>query len=150
MALKPHQKVIQDDINFACSTVANKGYVVMYTTTGVAKSNNVGAGTKVAGFLMQDVVAGIHPSNINLGEETGTIDVARNFHKNQTHVSGVVRLMKHGELVTNAVSGTFAIGDIVRVQAGGQIRVGGAGEVVGHALSTKDTDGYVKVYVNIA
>lgn len=152
MALKPHQKVIQDNINFRCETTGDKGYLVMYnSSTGqVRVSNNVGSGTKVAGFLLTGVVAGIHPSNVALGEDTGTINNARNLHKNQTHVSGCVRILTQGELVTNAVSGTFNVGDVVRVMAGGLCRVGGAGEVVGHALSTKDSDGYVKVYVTIA
>lgn len=150
MALKPHQKFGLDDINFICENVAAKGCLVAYTTAGnVAKTADLAK--KVAGVLLIDVVAGIHPSNVTLGDFTGTIDRARNFQKNETHVSGVVRLMKIGEVQTNAVSGTFNPGDVVRHGGGaGNFRVGGGGEVVGHALSTKDADGYVKIYVNIS
>jgi len=149
MATKPHQVVTSDDINFVCDNVVAEGYVVQYTTGGhVKKSNNVG--DKVAGIILENVVAGLHPTNISFGEETGTVDNAKNFSKNQTHVSGVVRLMRIGQIVTNAVSGSFSVGDIVKNMAGGLMRVGGGGQTVGHALSTKSSDGYVKIFVNIA
>jgi len=148
MALKPHQKFGLDDINFICENVAEKGCLVTYTSAGnVRKTGNLAS--KVAGALLIDVVAGIHPSNVTLGDFTGTIDRARNFQKNETHVSGVVRLMKLGELETNCVSGTFAAGNVVRHGAQGNFVVGGTGEVVGHALSVKDADGYVKIYINM-
>lgn len=149
MALGVHQKIIADDINFVCDNVAAKGCLVSFTANDghVKKSNDVA--DKVAGLLLIDVVAGIHPSNINLNEETGTINQSRNFQKLQTHVSGVVRLLKIGECVTNAVSGTINCGDVLKNAAGGTLRVGGGGQTVGHALSDKDSDGYVKVWINI-
>lgn len=149
MALKPHQDVIADDINFACETVAEKGKLVSFLATG-----NVGISTdladKTAGLLLTEVIAGIHPSNIAISELTGTINTARNFNKEQTHVSGQVRLLKIGQAVTNAVSGSFSPGSPVYHQAGGLLTATDTGgTLVGHALSEVDADGYVKVFINV-
>jgi hypothetical protein len=148
MALKPHQKVVHDDINFRCTTTGVQGQMVAYVSGNVAVSTDVAA--KSAGMLMIDVVTGIHPSNINLTEDTGTIDRARNFQKNETYVSGVVRLLKIGEITTNQVSGTISAGDQLYVTSAGTLGASDlGGELVGHALSGADADGFVKVYLNV-
>jgi hypothetical protein len=152
MAIKQHQKVTHDDINFACNSVAAAGAVVIYSGTQVTLAAGLPAPTsRVAGILMQDVVAGIHPSNVILGDFTGTIDTARNFHRNQTHVSGIVRLLKIGEIETNMISsGTMAAGDPLYLDENGQFTDTDQGrQQIGHALGATDADGYVKIWVNI-
>lgn len=143
-----HEKITHDDMNFRCVSVAARGTVVCYNANDgeVAKVNTLAS--KPAGVLLESVVAGLHPSNIVLGDDTGTINVARNFNKNQTYVSGVVRLLKIGEMVTNATSGTINCGDVLKMGPGGIVATAGGG-TIGHALSDKDADGYVKIWVNI-
>lgn len=152
MALREHQKVVHDDINFACNNVAAAGTLVLYSGTEVTKGSGMPAvSARVAGVLLQDVVSGIHPSNVTLGDFTGTINQARNFQKNQTHVSGIVRLLKIGEYETNVIgSGTLAAGTPLYVDVNGTVTTTNAGrQRIGHALSAKDTDGYAKIYINV-
>lgn len=162
MALKPHQRVIAEDINFKCNNVAPKGVLLVYSSTAGQVErpplNNVGtaspSGKKVAGVLMIDVVNKNLPSKFILtGDPVGTVDGVRNFSKLETHVSGVVRLMKVGELLTNNVDNeAFAAGDKLYITNSGafsKTQDSANHERVGTALAAKDSDGYLKVWVNI-
>lgn len=156
MSVKVHFKGTHDDTNFVCDNVAAAGAVVSYNARGQV-SKSTGVTNEPAGVLLTEVVTGVHPSNINLGEFTGTINIARNRNKNQTHVSGQVRLLKVGEVETNQVvsTDTFGAGSGIYLAGNGLIStsVSGADLVVrtkiGHALAAKDSDGFVKVFVNI-
>lgn len=170
MALKPHLKVIADDINNICTALASKGYLAIYDTTagaaGAGKvhvpTSTVGigepSGKGVAGVLLQDVVNRAVPSLQGLtGDPIGTVDANQaslNLNKNETHVSGYVRLLKVGECVTNALdaSDTFANGDNLYITQLGKFSRSAdstSHQWVGRSLGIKDSDGYLKVFVNI-
>lgn len=167
MALKPHLKVIADDINNKCTAVASKGFLAIYATssaTGLVHvpTSTVGigepSGKQVAGVLLQDVVNRAVPSlQGRTGDPLGTVDANQaplNLSKNETHVSGHVRLLTVGECVTNAVdaSDTFYAGDVLYItQLGKFSKVADSAShaKVGRALAGKDSDGYLKVFVNI-
>lgn len=161
MALKPDNKIVVDDINFRCASVSEKGFLVTFnTSTGlVEKLTSSPSGKKVAGMLLMDVVTRGMPENaVVLGEDTGTMDQPLpNRNRLETHVSGVVRLAKLGELYTNAINPTdwanIVVGDKLYVTASGKLsrtKVSSGHELVATALSVVDTDHYLKIYLNIA
>ncbi len=157
MALKgTHEKITHDDINFRCETVGVRGAVVVYTATGVKV--NTGAPDpitqKAAGMLLQDVVNKCVPSMHIYGDDTGTMELPKNFNKNETHVSGVVRLLKVGEVQSDQ----FATGQAAAAGPGSGLYLAAAGkltlaathgQLLGRCLSAVDSDGFVKVWLNI-
>lgn len=152
------QKVGFDDITFRCKSVASEGTLLTYAAevgfVEKVSGNPDPVLTKVAGVLMSNVVNRGVPSNlVDLGDDTGTTELPRNFNANQTPQSGVCRLLKQGIIETNQVdaSATFGQGSGVYIGANGLFTTAvgtGATELVGHALTAK-RDGYVRVYVNI-
>ena len=157
MALKPRRYIVQEDLNFRCNSVAEKGFMVCYSSTAgqVETVTTAISGKKVAGMLLVDVVNKATPSNLSIGEDTGWTDRARNVHRTETYQSGVVRLAKIGELRTNALNPTdwanFAQGDTLYLSGSGKLsRVQAAGtQQIGAAGSARDSDGYLTVFVNI-
>lgn len=157
MALKPKRDVLKDDINFRCASVAEKGYLVCYSSTAghVESVATAISGKKVAGMLLLDVVNKATPSNLSLGEDHGWVDREKNVNRIETYQSGVVRLAKMGEVRTNALNpadwANFAQGDKLYLSGSGKLsRSQAAGaEHVGHALSARDSDGYLAVFLNI-
>lgn len=164
MALKPHLKVIADDINFKCNATASKGYLAIYDDTAgqvhVPTSNLVTgepSGSDVAGVLLQDVVNRGVGSLVGLvGDQLGTYTPYNGRlspHKEEVPVSGYVRLLKIGECETNALDSadTFTNGqDLYITQLGKFSNTADTDhQWVGRALGAKGSDGYLKVYVNI-
>lgn len=157
MALKPRRNVMVDDINFRCASVAEKGFLVCYSSTAgyVEAVATAISGKKVAGMLLLDVVNKATPSNLSLGEDTGWTDREKNVNKLETYQSGVVRLAKVGEIRTNALNpadwASFAQGDKLYLSGSGKLsnsQAAGA-ELVGHAMSARDSDGYLTVFLNL-
>lgn len=158
MALKQTlEKISHDHIIFRCENVAAKGSLLTYNTSKdgfVKKGSGAPAfDDKVAGLLLINVVNRAVPSNLTvLGDDTGTVDLPRNFNKNETNVSGVVRLLVHGYTETDV----FDSGAGVQYGQGSGLFLGSNGEVtttpgsesVGHALSAV-RDGFVRVFINI-
>lgn len=164
MALKPHRKVIADDINFKCKNVCPKGVLVIYSTTAgfvERPTLNGGAnpsGKKVAGVLMIDVVNKAAPSLLvrTGGDPLGTVDntALLNPNKTETHTSGTVRLLKVGECMTNSLdpSDTFAQGDTLYITNSGlfsKVQDNSGIVSVGRSLGAKDSDGYLKVWISL-
>jgi len=165
MALKPHQKVIADDINMVSNAVGAKGFLAIYGTTAGEVHVPTGStgisepsGKAVAGVLLIDVVNRGVPSLQGLtGDPLGYLDPTQQqviMSRNETHVSGKVRLLRIGECVTNALdaSDTFVNGDALYITNLGKfsnVRDSSAHQLVGRALGAKDSDGYLKVFVNI-
>lgn len=153
------QKVTHDHVIFACKTVAPKGTLVTYSTdegfVEKVSGNPDPVTTKAAGLLLQHVENVAVPSNlVVLGDDTGTIDFARNHNRNVTYVSGVCRLLVHGYTETDQVDAavTFGQGSGLYLGANGLLTTAlgtGATELVGHALSSKRADGFVRVFINI-
>lgn len=166
MALKPTQIVKFDDINMKCINVVEKGQVLFYSTAGLVKRYNTGttdftdatvSGVKVAGIALQDVVNRGNPEHqVLMGQDTGTVDQPLlNKNKEQTHVSGVTRMLRIGQIDTNWIDMTdnFVPGDKLYVTGSGKLshHQGNSGcECVGHVISGKDSDLYIRAFINIA
>lgn len=157
MALKADRYELQTDISFFCNEATTRGGVVLHDTTvgsgaamdqGVNKvvtSAAVPANTKVpVGILLNDVV---------------NKDLTRthlNQHKDEVQMGGKVTILRKGYVVTDKVSGTPTVGNWAIVHINGT--VSGVADaaiesnenlIVGKFLSTKDSDGYCKVEVNL-
>lgn len=157
MALKAHQKVTTDDINFRLGSVEERGVLVCISTSTDGEVENVTgsvSGKRVAGMLLMDTVTRGLPGNLTtLGDDTGTTSLPRNMNKNETYVSGVVRLMKKGEAITNQVSGSISKGATLYVSPSGKLsatQAAGAQEV-GYALEdlSDSFSGFVKVFLDV-
>lgn len=160
MALKQTlQKVTTDDILFRAKNAALAGTLMTYSLDSDGFVEKISGNpdavlTKVAGVLLINVENRSVPSNlVVLGEDTGTVDLPRNFNRNVTNTSGVVRLLRIGTTETDQVdaSVTFGQGSGVYLGADGKFTTAvgtGATERVGTALSGK-RDGFVRVFVNI-
>lgn len=158
------EKVTHDHVIFACKTVAPRGTLLSYSLTQEGFVEKISGNpdvvlTKAAGLLMEAVENGFgSPSNIDLGDDTGTISRARNHNRDVTYVSGVCRLLVHGYTETDQVdpASVFGQGSGLYIGANGlltttPLSVSGVGsaEKVGHALSSKRADGFVRVFINI-
>lgn len=152
MALKPDRVELLTDVSFFMNTTAERGGVVsvVTATSGVGVSMDdanavvayaaVASGAKPVGLLLNDVV---------------NLDLTRqhiNWHKDETQVGGKVTVLRQGQVTTNMlVAGTTpSAGADAYVGASGLIGTSSTNAVkIGQFLSAKDTDGYVKVSVNL-
>jgi hypothetical protein len=150
MALKPDRIELLTDVSFFMNTTATRGGVVSVVTGGVGVSMDdadavvsyaaVASGAKPVGLLLNDVV---------------DLDLTRqhiNFHQDEVQKGGKVTVLRIGQVTTNQlVSG-------ISPTVGAPAYVGGTGLIgtsstnavqIGSFLSSKDSDGYAKVSVNI-
>lgn len=152
MALKPDRVELLTDVSFFMNTTAERGGVVsvVTATSGVGVSMDdanavvayasVASGAKPVGVLLNDVV---------------NLDLTRqhiNWHKDETQVGGKVTVLRQGQVTTNMlVAGTTpSAGADAYVGVSGLIGTSSTNAVkIGQFLSAKDTDGYVKVSVNL-
>ena len=161
MALKPDRHELLTDISFFMNETAERGVVVVHSTVGSGAAMDDGnavvtvpttaSGSSPAGLLLNDVV---------------DIDLTRqhlNQHQDEVQKGGKVTLLKQGWVVTNKLDDG---GDAIT--AGAAAHVASSGLVstinplpgdaqndqvpsrIGTFLSSKDADGYAKVYVNIS
>ena len=152
MALKADRIELLTDISFFMNTTAERGGVVsvVTATSGVGVSMDdanavvayaaVASGAKPVGLLLNDVV---------------NLDLTRqhiNWHKDETQVGGKVTVLRVGQVTTNMLVAaiTPSAGADAYVGASGLIGTSSTNAVkIGQFLSAKDTDGYVKVSVNL-
>ena len=153
-----YQKIILDDINFICETVGSVGHVACYTANNQVEVAANPDNKHVAGILGIGVVNRAVPSNaVPLGEFTGTVTYPKNQNANETHVSGQVRLFKIGMLETDKIKtgDTPAAGDPLYVAENGELSTTPSGaalvlrERVATSLGAKNSEGFLKVFVNI-
>jgi hypothetical protein len=156
MALKPDRVELQTDVSFFMNTTATRGGVASVSTggSGVAMDDAAAvvayatstSGAKPVGVLLNDVV---------------NLDLTRqhiNWHKDEVQVGGKVTLLQVGQVTTNMVVGTPSAGATAYVGVSGNFSATPPTDAstedeayrVGRFLSSKDSDGYVKVAVNIA
>jgi hypothetical protein len=151
MALKPDRIESYTDISFFMNSVGERGGVVVHNTTGVGASmDDSGAtvgyptgspsGTVPAGLLLNDV---------------RNYDLTRthiNWHKDEVQVGGKVTLLRRGQVTTDVVApGVSPVaGNSAYYDGLGRFTTNSLNSVkVGRFLSGLDSDGYVKVDVNI-
>ena len=161
MALKPDRIETQTDVSFfmnnSTSSTIERGGIASLTAgggSGVAMDDSAAvvsyvtatSGTEPVGVLLNDVV---------------NIDLTRqhiNWHKDEVQGGGKVTLLQVGQVTTNTVTGSPAAGAPAYVGANGEFSATPPSDGltendhyrVGRFLSNKDSDGYIKVAVNIA
>jgi hypothetical protein len=156
MALKPDRIETQTDVSFFMNSTATRGGVASVSTggSGVAMDDAsavvayvaAASGSKPVGVLLNDVV---------------NLDLTRqhiNWHRDEVQQGGKVTLLQVGQVTTDWVTGDPAAGDSAYVGASGYFSSTAPTDDdtenenyrVGRFLSSKDSDGYVKVAVNIA
>jgi hypothetical protein len=169
MALRPDRKITDGaDISFFMNETGEKGEVLVFSTAGsgaamddanaVVTTPTAGSGERLAGILMNDVV---------------NLDLTRqhiNWQKDEVQLGGKVTVLRHGQITTNVIdtgaagtptAGAPAYVGYGAITAGGtsqgwlsatKVTDTGEGDEVyrcGTFLSTKDSDGYAKVEINI-
>jgi hypothetical protein len=151
MALKPDRIEDYTDISFFMNSTGERGGVVVHTDSGVgvamddadalvAYPTGTPADTVPAGLLLNDVV---------------DYDLTRqhiNWHRDEVQVGGKVTLLRRGQVTTNmlATGVTPVAGDDAYYNGTGRLTTSSTDSTkVGKFLSSKDSDGYVKVDINI-
>ena len=154
MALKPDRIELQTDVSFFMNSTATRGGVasVSPASTGVGVAMDdanavvvyaaVASGSKPVGVLLNDVV---------------NLDLTRqhiNWHKDEVQLGGKVTVLRQGQVTTNMIVSGAAPGAGSGAYVGANGLVGtdsdsGNNAKVGTFLSSKDSDGYAKLSVNI-
>ena len=156
MALKADRNELDVDISFFMNETAEKGQIVSISTVGsgaamdqagalvtIAQGGASGSETYPVGVLLNDVV---------------DIDLTRqhiNWHKDEVQKGGKVSILKKGYVVTAQVVGTPAAGKLAFMDAAGDtgkftsVSTAGKRYIVGRFMSKVDSDGYIKVEVNL-
>ena len=151
MALKPDRIELYSDISFFMNTVAERGGIVSAGTSGSGVSMDdanavvayaaVVSGAKPIGLLLNDVV---------------NYDLTRqhiNWHKDEVQLGGKVVVLRQGHVTSNMLVNDIvpAAGVDAQVGVSGLIGTSSSNSVkIGSFLGSKDSDGYVKISVNIA
>ncbi|MBC8495798.1 hypothetical protein H8D36_06600 [archaeon] len=154
MALKGDRQENITDISFFMDATGDRGGVVCYKTVGSGaaldqaeaeveyKATATGTNRPV-GLLLNDVV------NKDLTQ------THLNYYKNEVQQGSKVTILRDGWVVTNMLAGTGitpAVGELAYVAQSGMLSNSAAGGVniqVGEWMSSKDEDGYAKVYVKL-
>jgi hypothetical protein len=151
MALKPNRIESYTDISYFMNTTGDRGGVVVFSSGGVGSAMDDAdavveypagspSGTVPAGVLLNDVV---------------NLDLTRqhiNWHKDEMQVGGKVTLLRRGQVTTDMlVTGQAPVaGNAAYYGADGKFTTVSTNSVrVGTFLSSKDSEGFVKVDINI-
>lgn len=147
MALKPDRIEHLTDISFFMNTVAERGGVASYVTGGVGVSmDDADAVVEYATTAASGVPAGV------LLNDVVNYDLTRqhiNWHRDEVQLGGKVTLLRIGQVTTDLIDGTPVAGDDAYVGDNGDITTSSGGAKIGTFLSSKDSDGFAKVAVNI-
>ena len=157
MALKSDRSTLDVDISFFMNEAATRGGVVSISTGGSGAAMDQGealvtyaalpSGKVPVGLLLNDMV------NIDLTRQH------LNQHKDEVQKGGKVTLLRKGYVVTDNIQGSPSAGDPAYVAHSGNLAASdlsnddsdadGSTRIVGRFLSSKDQDGYAKVYIDL-
>ena len=157
MALKTDRSVLDTDISFFMNEAATRGGVASVSTGGSGAAMDQGealvtyaalpSGKVPVGLLLNDMV------NIDLTRQH------LNQHKDEVQKGGKVTLLRKGYVVTDNIQGSPSAGDPAYVAHSGNLAASdlsnddtdtdGSTRLVGRFLSSKDQDGYAKVYIDL-
>jgi hypothetical protein len=155
MALKPDRVEHLTDLSFFMNETGERGVIVIHNTTGSGASMDDAAATveipdtaaeasgDPAGLLLNDVV------NLDLTRQH------LNYHQDEVQQGGKVLLLRRGTVVTDKYSGTPEAGEPAYFWIGGVLvadsdkLANNSPTQVGRFLSKPNSDGYVKVEINI-
>jgi hypothetical protein len=149
MALKGDRHELDTDISFFMTEVEERGVFVALSGagSGAAMDNSAAvaytptnpSGQYALGILLNDIV------NLDLTRQH------LNQHKDEVQLGSKVTIGRKGYWVTDQVYGTVTAGADAYLHSGGQVsstQLTGAPKV-GQFLSTKNSEGYAKVAVNL-
>jgi hypothetical protein len=147
MALKPDRIEHLTDISFFMNSTAERGGVASYVTGGVGASmDDADAVVAYAETAASGIPAGV------LLNDVVNYDLTRqhiNWHRDEVQLGGKVTLLRIGQITTDLIDGTPAAGDDAYVGDNGDISTSSDGAKIGTFLSSKDSDGFAKVAINI-
>lgn len=156
MALKPDRYEPFIDVLYFMNETGAAGLVVVHDTTTPAS----GAALDDAGMLVKlpDVLlaSGEYPVGMLMGDVVN-LDLTRthlNAHKRESQVGGKVGVARNGSFVTNQISGSPSAGQDAYFTIGGFLTGNtsaptSGSKKVGVWRSSKDSDGYARVDINI-
>ena len=149
MALRPDRVEHYTDLSFFMNETAERGLIVTHLSGG-------------SGAAMDDSLATVQVANASTEDPAGlllndvvNIDLTRqhiNYMQDEVQQGGKVLLLRQGTVVTNQVSGTPVVGEAAHFDSAGQLVTSSQNSnsaPVGRFLSVLDSDGYVKVDINI-
>ncbi len=151
MALKSDRVESYTDVSYFMNTVGERGGVVVHLTSGsgvgmdssssvVIYPTGVVSGTRPAGLLLNDVV---------------DLDLTRqhiNWYRDEVQVGGKVTLLRQGQVTTDLLhSGDAPVaGSDAYYDNAGKLTTTSTNSVkVGRFLTSKDSENFVKVDINI-
>lgn len=155
MALKPDRNILETDISLVCNDVHEKGKVLVYgaaaSGAGVVEPGVCSLVSNPSGYK----VAGLSLANFVNIDQTR---YHRNFHKDEQVIGEKAPLLRKGYVVTDQIaSGTSpTAGSKAYLTSNGQLTPtvsATGGEVatppVGEFATSKDENGYAKVYIEL-
>ena len=149
MALRPDRVEHYTDLSFFMNETAERGVICTHNTGGSgAAMDDSSAVVRVATAMSQE------PAGLLLNDVVN-IDLTRqhlNYHKDEVQIGSKVLLLRQGTVVTDQISGTPVIGESAHFDPNGLLVTSSqdsTSDPVGRFLSTKDSDGYAKVDINI-
>lgn len=153
MALKPDRWEFKTDISYFCNTVAERGTILIFGSTGSGVALDQTAA--VVSLPGTGVTLNLKPAGLLLNDMV-TYDVTRqhiNFLKDEMRVGGKCTLLQRGWVVTNKLASgiTPVAGDAAYLAPNGLITNSATGTPprVGTFLSGKDENSYAKVEINL-
>lgn len=158
MALKNDRYEAITDISFFMDQEVERGGVVSMKTAG----SGVAMDQSEAEVEYKVSASGSHPLGLLLNDVVNK-DLTRthmNFHKNEMQKGGKVTVLLEGHVVTNMIQAgtTPTVGQRAYVGISGNLATAAVSDddaatqssiAVGRFLSTKDEDGYCKVYIKM-
>lgn len=149
MALKGARDEQSDNIRYFMNETAERGVVVCVSTQGSGVAND--SSSQVA--TVSADASGKVPVGILLNDVVN-LDLTRqhiNWHKDEVQQGGKVTILNRGWVVTDQISGTPTAGQTAYVANSGKVSPTQASGTVaiGRFDSTKDSDGYATVIVNL-
>ena len=152
MALRPDRVEHLTDLSYFMNATAERGILVVHDGGGSGAAMDDSAATVKVPTAVTDQPAGL------LLNDVVNIDLTRqhiNYMQDEVQQGGKVLLLRRGTVVTDRISGTPVIGEQAHFAigvSGGLLTTASqsnASDQVGRWLSTKDSDGYAKVEINI-
>lgn len=150
MALKPDRNIVVTDISNICTIAIQKGEVLVFGVSGSgALLNDVASVTRASN------PSGLVPAGVSLANMV-SIDITRqhrNFHNDEQLIGEKLPLLTKGWIVTDKIASgaTPAVGETAYLTANGELtdaQTSGTPKV-GQFLGAKDSDGYVKVFIDL-
>lgn len=153
MAIKGTYKPLPggDDIRNFMNVTAERGLVVIHDGSG--SGDNLDQSASYVAVPTGQAVSSTKPAGILISQVVN-YDLTRqhlNQHKDEVQVGSKVTILRHGEVVTNQVTGSPTAGSPAYYNTAGILTPTqpSGGKAIGTFLSSKDSDDYVVVDVNI-